>query len=170
MALIPQSQNTNVEQILAEAGGGSNVLIPAGEYKGVFLKSEMKDTKTGGKFLAMTLAIVEGPYLGTEFTERLNLVNDNAVAVKIAFETLARISKALGMTTIPQDSAALHNKQLIFKVVTEAGKPWTNKDGVEQEGKDKSVIDSKGYATVGAVGMAVGGSTATSAAPMPWQS
>ncbi|MCK5604793.1 DUF669 domain-containing protein, partial [Candidatus Pacearchaeota archaeon] len=118
MVGLPQQYNT---ADLPDTGGNL-VLIPQGQYQAVILSSEMKPTKNGqGQFLALTLAITQGDYANTEFIERLNIVNQNAVAVEIAYKTLARISEAVGMTQTPADSNELHNKALMIQIETEAG-------------------------------------------------
>lgn len=121
--------------------GGGGVLIPDGQYKALIVKSEMVQTKDKkGQFLALTVLITAGDHKGTELTERLNLVNKNPKAVEIAYGTLAKISKALGRTETPADSTELHNKPLMIDVKSKKGQPWTNDDGVEQEGTEQSEI------------------------------
>lgn len=144
MVALPQQYNT------ADLPDSADVVhIPDGNYKAVIVNSELKETSNRqGQYLALTVVITEGQYANTEFIERLNIINQNETAVQIAYKTLARISEAVGMTTTPSDSNELHNKPLIIGVGTEEGKPWTDKDGVEREGKDKSVI--KKYMPLGA--------------------
>jgi hypothetical protein len=173
MVFIPTYSTNNVDEILANAGGGAMPLITAGDYKAVIIKSELKDTKSG-KALNLTFILTEGQHKDTELVERLNVVNngDNKATVeRIAFETLARIAKAAGLNTMPADSTALHNKPMVIKVKTEAGKPWTDKDGNERAGSDRSVIDSKGYATLPSAGIAPATATAAyeASAEMPWK-
>lgn len=176
MVQIPTSPiGTNLDEVIAQAGNGALPLIPDDTYKAIIVKIELKDTPKGGSFLALTVVLTEGKYKGTEFIERLNIINDNQVAVKIAFETMARIAKAVGLSTMPSDSSQLHNKPLLVKTITEAGKPWVNKDGVTQDGKDKSVLDAKRYAPVPKVGFvatpdqASDPQTETTAGKMPWE-
>ena len=136
MALLPATYNC---ADLPDTGGV--VKIPDGQYKAVIIDSELKPTSNGnGQFLALKIVITEGQFQDTEFTERLNIINQNTKAVEIAFKTLARISEAVGMSQTPQDSATLHNKPLIIVVGTEAGKDWKDNDGVMHTGQDKSVI------------------------------
>lgn len=151
MALIPQHTTNNVEEILANAGNGS-VLIPDDVYTALFVSSELKDTNKGGKLVELKAIITEGQHQGVELIERLNIVNDNATTVKIAYETLARIAKAVGMNTLPNDTNQLHNKKFKLKTKTEQGKDWINNEGNTVEGKPRSVIDSKGYAALPSVG------------------
>lgn len=121
--------------------GGALPLIPNGQYPAVIVSSEMvANKKNTGYFLALQIVITQGPYANTEFTERLNLVNQNEQAVQIALKTLARISEAVGMTQTPQDSEQLHNKPFYIETKTEAGGEYTDNDGVVRQGNDKSVI------------------------------
>jgi hypothetical protein len=149
MVALPQTFNT---ADLPDTGGGV-VLIPQGQYQAVIVNSEMKETSNkSGQYLALKVVITSGQYANTEFVERLNIVNTNAQAVEIAYKTLARISEAVGLTQTPSDSMQLHNKPLMIEIATEAGKPWTDKDGIQREGKDKSVI--KKYLKLPAAGVA----------------
>ena len=148
MVALPQTYKTSD---LPDTGGNV-VLIPQGDYQAVIVKSELTPTKDNtGQFLALTVVITQGQFANTEFIERLNIINQNAQAVEIAYKTLARISEAVGMTQTPSDSTQLHNKPFIVTVETEAGKPYT-KDGVERMGKDKSIIKKyKALPNVGTV-------------------
>lgn len=136
MVALPQQFNT---ADLPDTGG--MVLIPAGQYQAVIVESQLVQTKDkNGQFLALKVIITQGQYQGTEFTERLNIINQNPKAVEIAYKTLARISEALGMNRTPNDSNELHNKPLMIEVATEAGNEYTDNQGNKQMGKDKSVI------------------------------
>ena len=167
---IPKEfSDKTTDQIVAEAGTGGLPLIPAGKYRGLFVESEMKATSTGGQMLVMKAVITQGEHQDVEFIERLNLINSNPTAVKIAYETLAKIAKAVGFAQIPTDSTALHNKPLLLVIKTEKGTPYKDKvTGETREGKDKSII--AGYEGIPQVGLA--GAAPTGAAPaaaaLPW--
>ena len=138
--------------------GGNSVLIPQGQYQALIVNSEMKSTKdNAGQFLALTVVITQGAHANTEFTERLNLVNKNPVAVDIAYKTLARISEAFGMDKTPADSSELHNKPLMIEVVTKKGKDWVNNKGETVAGNDQSEI--KKYLPLPASGVPAGAAT-----------
>lgn len=176
MAQIPQHTTSNVEEILANAGG-SSVLIPDASYTAVIVESLIKDTAKGGKYIQLKMVITEGENQNVELIERLNIVNDNVQTVKIAYETLARIAKAVGMATLPTDTNQLHSKKFKLKTKTEQGQDWINNEGATVEGKPRSAIDSKGYAvlpSVGSVSQDVpfdGGNTQApeSTDKMPWE-
>ena len=145
MVSIPQYGKTGVEDILANAGAGS-AKVPAGTYIGVFDKAEMKTTSTNGQMLVLDFRITNGEHADTVLVERLNVVNSNDTAVKIAFETLARIAKAVGLDTLPSDTKSICGKLISVKVKDEQQKEWTDRDGNQRAGGVKSVIDSKTYA------------------------
>jgi len=165
---IPQEYaSKTTEEIVANAGTGGLPLIPPGKYQGLFVTSELKPTSNGaGQFLEMKAVITQGEHRDVEFIERLNLINPNATAVKIGYETLAKIAKAVGFAQIPSDSTALHNKPLLLVIKTEKGTPYKDKlTGETKEGKDKSII--AGYEPLPQVGV-VGAAPAQTATALPW--
>lgn len=90
--------------------------LPAGEYRAVIIDSEEKPTKAGtGKYLQLTIEIVDGEHKGRRVWDRLNLVNPNAKAVEIARDTLASICRAVNVLQ-PKDSVELHNIPLTVRV------------------------------------------------------
>ena len=181
MAMIPAVQgNNNVEEILANAGSGLP-LIPDAPYSMVIVGSELKDTRTpGGMGIQFTVVITDGQYANTEFTMFVNVKNANEKAVKIGYETLARIAKAVGLAAIPQDSSALHNKKFLASTTTEKGTPYKDAQGVERQGSDRSRIDERSIAPLPAVGVqttapaagadqaATGTQTTVQPGSMPW--
>ncbi len=90
--------------------------IPAGKYLAAITESEMKPTKNGGgSYLQLTLTILEGEYKGRVVWARLNLVNPNQTAVKIAQGELSAVCRAVGVMT-PKDSCELHNIPMLITV------------------------------------------------------
>lgn len=118
--------------------------VPPGVYTAIITDSEMKPTSKGGEMLVLTIELVDN---NRKIFERLNLKNDNETAVKIAFQTLGEIIKAVGKTTI-KDSNELHNKRISVEVVVDPAKPYM-KDGVQQPGSAQNRI--KRYAPHGTV-------------------
>lgn len=97
--------------------------IPEGEYLAQIVQSEMKNNKAGtGQYLELRVQILEEPYVGRLVFERLNLINPNETAVRIANRTLADICEACGMGDEEiEDSEDLHGIEFIAKLkVTEA--------------------------------------------------
>jgi len=95
--------------------------IPAGDYSMQIIESTMKDTKAGtGQYLELRIQVLDAPHTGRLIFERLNLINPNAVAVKIANRTLADICEACGVMEV-EDSEELHGIEFTGKVaITEA--------------------------------------------------
>ncbi len=90
--------------------------IPAGDYRVVLTKSELRDTKAkDGKYLELEFEVIEGELKGRKVWDRLTLNHANATAVKIAQARLSSLCRACGVMT-PKDSTELHNLPVIAKV------------------------------------------------------
>jgi hypothetical protein len=90
--------------------------IPAGKYLAMITDSEMKPTKNGsGSYLQLSFTVLEGEHKGRIVWARLNLVNPNQTAVKIAQSELSAVCRAVGVMT-PKDSCELHNIPLLITV------------------------------------------------------
>lgn len=90
--------------------------IPAGRYLAMITASEMKPNKSGtGQFLELVFTITEGEYKNRQLWARLNLVNPNPLASKIAQADLSALCRAVGIMT-PSDSCELHNLPLVIRV------------------------------------------------------
>ena len=90
--------------------------IPAGKYLAVITDTEMKPTKAGtGHYLELTFQVIEGQYKNRLLWARLNLDNQNEVAVRIARGELSSICRAVGVMA-PKDSLELHNLPLLVTV------------------------------------------------------
>lgn len=84
-------------------------VLPQGKYSMVIVASEDKETRNGlGAYLELRLQVVEGKYKGRTLFDRLNLKNNNPVAVEIANKTLSAICRACNVMT-PNDSSELHD-------------------------------------------------------------
>ena len=123
--------------------------IPAGVYVAQITDSEIKESKAGHEYLALTFEVLDGEFKGRKLWDNLNLSNPNETTKQIAERTLSSIVRsAFGHPAAIRDSSELHNKPLKVRVVIQ-------KD--EQYG-DKNQI--KGYE-------AVGGKVASSSADSP---
>ena len=91
-------------------------VLPAGRYGVQIVDSEMRVTKDGmGQYLWLELDVLEGEYAGRKLFDRLNLVNNNPVAVEIAQRTLSSICHAVGRLQVA-DSGELHLIPMIADV------------------------------------------------------
>jgi hypothetical protein len=133
-------------------------LIPDGWYAARVVSSEMTETAksresglSNGFMLTLALEFDEAhhPELrGRMVWERLNIVNPNETAVKIAKKTLAQITESVGITEAFSDSEALHLKPLAVKIGTRPA-----------SGSYEAQNEPKGYAPLSKVA----GSSATRA-------
>lgn len=90
--------------------------IPAGDYLAQIIDSEIAPTKAGtGQMLKLTYEIMDGELENRRLWDRLNIVNPNADAQRIAHQQLKKLCDALGTGPI-QDSEELHFKPVIIQV------------------------------------------------------
>lgn len=134
--------------------------LPEAKYIVIIADSVMKPNKAGtGSYLELKFELMEGQYKGRNVWSRLNLENLNPKAVEIAKAELSAICRAVEVMT-PQDSAELHNRPLVIKVVCKAG----------EDGQIRNEI--KGYEKKGAPGAPVNGAAqpvGAGASTPPWQ-
>lgn len=156
MVALPQKFATN-DPALASA-----FPVITGLQKCVFVQSELKEnSKKNGHYIELKAVVMEGEFKDAEYIERLNIINPNDTAVKIAYQTLARISEAVGMSETPDNTEQLHNKPFLAEFIVEKGQPYEklNQATGQMEtkpGNDQSRI--KKY-------LPLGGATQTAAAP-----
>jgi hypothetical protein len=90
--------------------------LPAGWYNVKIVNSENKPTKDGsGEYLELQLEVLDGPCAKRKLWDRLNLRNNNQVAVEIAYRALSAICHAVNIVQI-QDTQQLHGIPLQAKV------------------------------------------------------
>jgi hypothetical protein len=90
--------------------------VPAGWYKVVIDKSEMKPTKDGtGMRLELAFKVIDGQFTNRKIFEGLNLQNANPQAQEIAYKQLSAIAHAVNVLVV-EDSTQLHNIPLQVKV------------------------------------------------------
>lgn len=114
--------------------------VPTGWYNVMITDGDVKENKakTGG-FAELTLKIMDGKYSGSLGWDRLNLWNQNPVAVEIAQRTLSAICHAVGVFQVA-DLQQLFGKPLMakFQYVPE-----------DEEQGYSAKNDIKGYAKTG---------------------
>lgn len=97
-------------------------LIPPGTYEAKVIKSDIVPTKDGsGKMLVLDFEIMVDGRRRMHW-ERLNLVNKNADAVRIATRQLLQIAEAVGVPVPIVDSEDLHHKPMMVTVGIDPGK------------------------------------------------
>ncbi len=113
--------------------------LPPGEYVVHIINSEMRDTKDfNGQYLWLDMQILDGQFANRHLYDRLNLINQNDEAVKIAQRTLSAICRAVNVLGF-EDTEDLHFKPFLAVVkVRPAGK---DKNGIDREAQN----EIKGY-------------------------
>ncbi len=90
--------------------------LPAGDYLAQIIESEITDTKSGsGQMLKLTFEIMSGQHESRRIWDRLNIVNQNPDAQRIAQQQLKRLCDATGSGAI-SDSEELHFKPIHIRV------------------------------------------------------
>ncbi|HTD74544.1 MAG TPA: DUF669 domain-containing protein [Steroidobacteraceae bacterium] len=90
--------------------------LPAGDYLAQIIESEISDTKSGnGQMLKLVFEILSGDQQSRRVWDRLNIVNANPDAQRIAQQQLKRLCDACGTGAIV-DSEELHFKPLNIRV------------------------------------------------------
>jgi hypothetical protein len=91
-------------------------LLPPGKYLAQVIESALADTKNGtGQILTLTFEIMDGEFERRRVWERLNIVNANPDAQRIAQQQLKRLCDASGAGVI-NDSEELHFKPVVIDV------------------------------------------------------
>jgi len=94
--------------------------MPAGWYAMQIVESEMKESRSSsGQYLQLTFEMLEQAhpqFKGRKAFERLNLINPNETAVRIARGDLTKICQSLGMMQMVTDSEVLHHKPIAVKL------------------------------------------------------
>lgn len=98
------------------AAGLPPQLLPRGDYQAHVVESAVVPTASGrGEMLKLTFEVLTGDFRGRRLVERLNIVNANAAAQRIAQEMLARLCAAAGLSGIA-DSDELHALPVTIRV------------------------------------------------------
>ena len=137
--------------------------LPNGQYIAVIGESTVKPTKKGdGRLLELTLVIVEGEYANRKVWTRLNIVNRNPDAQRIANGHLSSICRAVGVMK-PGDSSELHNLPLKVTVVC---RPRGDGNGLTNDVTHFGPIDGAGALPASAGGAAPAGVASALTAPV----
>jgi len=143
--------------------------LPNGQYVAVIGESAVKPTKRGdGRYLELVLVIIEGEYANRKIWARLNIVNRNPDAQRIANGQLSSICRAVGVMK-PGDSSELHNLPLR---ITVACKPRGDGNGLTNEVTNFGPVEgaTDPAANVAPSAPAAAAEAGTGAATAPWSS
>lgn len=91
---------------------------PVGDYIAEVTASDYRDTKAGtGKYIYLEFTILDGEFAGRKYFERLNVQNENKIAMDIANSNLKDLLTACGIHGKPfNDTMSLHNKPVMLKI------------------------------------------------------
>lgn len=122
-------------EIQKPSTGSSYSLVPAGTYKVVVGKTEVKETKTGGSAVILGYRVVDGDQEGKLIKDFVNVVNANPEAARIGLQRLATVAFATGFAKDQiGDSDELLNLEPFEVVVT------VQDDGEYQNNRVKAVL------------------------------
>src|SRR6266540_5716958 len=113
-------------------------VLPPGDYLVITTECEQKQTKAndGSAYLNCVDEVLDGASKGRKVFRRLNLWNQNQIAVDIAQRELGAWCKAVGILK-PNSTDELCNKPFVITLGVKAGK--------EQHGNAKEEQVVKGY-------------------------
>jgi hypothetical protein len=78
-----------------------SAIIPEGQYRAAITNATLKDTKAGtGQYLEIEFTVLEGEQKGRKFWDRLNIINPNAEAQRIARESMDELCFVTGKLTL----------------------------------------------------------------------
>ncbi len=104
--------------------------IPEEWYRAVIVDSTVKKTKSGnGELIELKWQILDGQHKNRTLFDRVNWTNPNATAQMIGRQQLKKIQKAVGAPDEINDTAVLHMKPCLIKVVV-----------TQYEGNDRNEI------------------------------
>lgn len=133
--------------------------VPNGDYVAKIVASAYKPTKAkNGHYVEFVFEIMSGEFSKKQIWRRLSVDNQSETTCKIAFEELATIARAIGMTHGFMETNNYHGKPMVITTTIEPA-----------QGKYSEFNGITGYAAVpGAINLpAVGDSAKTVSAPLP---
>ena len=105
----------NADEFYEAPRGGDYAPMPPGNYQAQIIQDEEKISKSGDRYVQLTVQITDGTFKGRLLWESLNLWHSNEKPRSIARATFASICKAVGVKS-PRDTSAILNKTLVVGV------------------------------------------------------
>lgn len=94
--------------------------LPAGWYTASINSAEIKDTKSGGKRIALQYEILGPTHSGRFVFGNLNIVNANPKAEQIGRQQLGEVMRAIGLTRLSNTDDFIGGKLSIKVKVTQS--------------------------------------------------
>lgn len=85
-------------------------LLPAGDYVGQIIESDVTSTASGGTMLKLTWELINDGYRGRRVWQNINLRNASSKAQEIGQKEYTALKTACGVHNTPSDSAVFHGK------------------------------------------------------------
>jgi hypothetical protein len=114
----------NAQEFDPSKNGSAPECLPADDYRAHIVKSAMKTTGGGnsgkpeGQMLELEFEVLDGEYAKRRFFDRLNIINANETAQRIANEALSAICHSVGVLDV-EDSEDLHFKPLMVTLLVD---------------------------------------------------
>ena len=106
--------------------------IPAGDYIAQIKNDEIKESKTGAKYLALSWEILDGQYAGRIIFDNLNLWHSKQQVQAIAQGAMNAICIAAGFPNGVKDSGELHRKAILLKVAVKTDKTYGDQNTIKK--------------------------------------
>jgi len=91
--------------------------IPEGDYKVEIVNSQVKTSKSGNKYLALTLRVVEGDHAKKIIFDHFNLFHPNAKVKAIALDKLGKLTEMVGLGSELKNASDLKDKVVNARIV-----------------------------------------------------
>ncbi|GIW83241.1 MAG: hypothetical protein KatS3mg105_5048 [Gemmatales bacterium] len=89
-------------------------VLPAGDYLVVVIEASVKKTKEGtGEYLAITMEVIDGEYLGRRIWHNIMLVHPNEAAVQIGKRHLAELCISAGLNRLTSELDLINRTALV---------------------------------------------------------
>jgi len=85
-------------------------ILPAGDYVGQVIESDVAPTNSGGTMLKLTWELINEGFRGRRVWQNINLRNNSPKAQEIGQKEYANLKKACGITASPSDTSVFHGK------------------------------------------------------------
>ena len=104
-------------------------VLPAGFYDATIANAELKDSKSGGKYINVRYDITGPSHAGRVVFGMITVANSNPKAEEVGRQQLASLLRAIGLDQI-QDTDQLIGATLAIKVVVEQSEQYGEQNRV----------------------------------------
>lgn len=106
-------------------------VLPAGDYIGRIVSSEIKPTASGsGEYLKLEIEVLGPTGAGRKVFDQINIRNESAEAERIGRGQLSALCHAIGVLRV-RDSQELHGKPFTMKIVVKEDAQYGKKNQIK---------------------------------------